>query len=106
MFRNKRYTTKGITGDVPVMIQILLWNLIDTMNVSEKDYLQVFNLSEENSRQKIVHTQEVPEYKKEYLISLSDTPVFCGKIFVMDENEYSIITIHNLRAVKMHKIIS
>ena len=29
--------------------------------------------------------------KQEYLISLSDTPVFCGRIFVMDENEYSIM---------------
>ena len=91
MFRNKRYMTKGITCDVPVLIQILLWNLIDTMDVSQKDYLQVFTLSDDGGRQKIIHTQEIPEYKREYLISLSDTPLFAGKIFVMDESEYSIM---------------
>jgi len=91
MFKNKRYATKGIAGDVPVMLQILLWNLIDTMNVSKKDYLQVFRLSEDGGRQRIIHTQEIPDYKREHLILLSDTPVFCGKIFVMDENEYSIM---------------
>ena len=91
MFRNKRYMTKGIAGDVPVTIQILLWNLIDNMEISQKDYLQVFTLSDDGGRQKIIHTQEMPDYKREYLISLSDTPVFCGRIFVMDENEYSIM---------------
>ena len=91
MFRNKRYVTKGIAGDVPVSIQILLWNLIDAMDVSEKDYLQVFALSDSGGRQKIIHTQEMPDYKREHLILLSDTPVFAGKIFVMDENEYSIM---------------
>lgn len=91
MFRNKRYMTKGIASDVPVPIQILLWNLIDTMDVSQKDYLQIFTLSCDGGRQKIIHTQEIPDYKREYLISLSDTPVFCGRIFVMDKNKYSIM---------------
>ena len=49
------------------MLQIILWGLIDTMEVVEKDYLQIFTLTSENGKQKIVHEQEQPEYRKEYL---------------------------------------
>ena len=41
-----------------------MWNMIDTMD-EPKDYLQVFDLSEENGKQKIVHSQEQPEYMKD-----------------------------------------
>jgi len=41
-----------------------------------KDYLQIFELSAENGKVKIKHTQEEPEYSQEYLI---DAPVFVGK---------------------------
>ena len=49
-------------------------NMIDTMD-EPKDYLQVFDLSEENGKQKIVHSQEQPEYMKEYLFE-TGTPFF------------------------------
>ena len=43
-----------------------MWNMIDTMD-EPKDYLQVFDLLEENGKQKIVHSQEQLDMKKEYL---------------------------------------
>lgn len=46
MFNNKRYITRGVANEVPLELQILLWDMIDTMEVKEKDYLQVFKLSE------------------------------------------------------------
>lgn len=42
MFNNPRYVTSGINSELPLLTQIVLWGLIDTMEVAEKDYLQVF----------------------------------------------------------------
>lgn len=39
MFENQRYCTKGITENVPLLTQIIIWGLIDSMKISEKDYL-------------------------------------------------------------------
>ena len=43
-FNNPRYATRGISSTLPLMLQIILWGLIDTMEVVEKDYLQIFTL--------------------------------------------------------------
>lgn len=76
-----RFITKGICEKIPLSIQIYLWSLLD--NLKEKDYLQVFDISPIDDGVKIVHSQEVPEYKKEYLVS--DTLSFYGKIFIIDD---------------------
>ena len=52
MFNNQRYVTRGISNELPLMLQIILWGLIDTMEVAEKDYLQIFCLSNESGKQK------------------------------------------------------
>ncbi|MGN0679484.1 MAG: DUF960 family protein, partial [Oscillospiraceae bacterium] len=41
MFNNPRYATRGVNSEVPMLTQIILWGLIDSMEVAEKDYLQV-----------------------------------------------------------------
>lgn len=87
MFNGKRFVTRGIAEKVPLLLQTIIWNMIDTMD-EPKDYLQVFDLSEENGKQKIVHTQEQPEYKKEYLFE-TGTSFLCAKIFVIDDMTHS-----------------
>ena len=87
MFKNPRYTTKGINDNLPIMTQIFLWRLIEAMEVSEQDYLQVFTLSVENGQQKVLHEQEFPEYSKEHLFP-STNPIE-GKIFVIDDETHS-----------------
>ena len=62
MFSGKRFVTSGIAEKVPLLLQVIMWDMIDTMD-EPKDHLQVFDLSEENGKQKIVHSQEQPEYK-------------------------------------------
>ena len=79
MFSGKRFVTSGIAEKVPLLLQVIMWNMIDTMD-KPRDYLQVFDLSEENGKQKIVHSQEQPEYMKEYLFE-TDTPFFVCKDF-------------------------
>lgn len=87
MFNNPRYATRGIFCNLPLELQIMLWSFIDKMEASERDYLQVFCLSAENGKQKIVHNQEQPEYRREYLLS-SENPVE-AKIFVIDNGDHS-----------------
>ena len=67
------------------LLQVYMWHLIDEL-LEPKDYLQVFTCTESNGKQKLIHTQEEPEYRREYLW---DAPVFCGKIFVIDDEEHS-----------------
>ena len=42
MFKNPRYTTKGINENLPIMTQIILWELIDSIN---RDSLERFVLN-------------------------------------------------------------
>ena len=53
----------------------------------DKDYLQVFSLSSDNGRQRIIHSQEIPEYQKEYVLNVG-SPV-TEKIFVIDDKTHS-----------------
>ena len=87
MFTSPRYATRGVTTTVPLMLQIILWNLIDSMEVAEKDYLQVFRLSAESGKQKITHTQEHPDYSKEYLFPSEES--ITAKIFVIDDETHT-----------------
>lgn len=86
-FENKRFATKGVAEQVSPLLQIFMWRCIDDMP-APKDYLQVFKLSIEDGKQKVIHIQEQPEYKAEYLFSI-DTPLFVGKIYVIDDETYS-----------------
>ena len=63
-----------------------MWELIEQMPV-EKDYLQVFCLSDENGKQRIKHTQEIPEYCKEYVFNIGTT--INAKVFVIDDKTHS-----------------
>ena len=87
MFKNPRYATSGVNSELLLMTQIILWGLIDTMEVVRKDCLQVFLLSVEDRQQRIIHEQEQPEYRKEYLFP-SDNPV-TAKVYVIDDESHS-----------------
>ena len=85
MFNSNRYITKGVQKNISLELQIFMWDCID--NLSEpKDYLQVFNLSVIDSFQRITHTSEEPEYKKEYLIP-SEKPI-TEKVYVIDDGDH------------------
>ena len=86
-FKNRRLITAGVDLKVNPLLQVYMWHLIDELP-EPKDYLQVFTYTEYDGKQKIEHTQEEPEYRREYLIS-SDAPIFIGKIFVIDDESHS-----------------
>jgi len=92
MFDNKRYITCGISSAIPDEIQLGLWIMIDHLRTStniEVDYLQVFRLSNQNGKQKIIHSQEQPEYRNEILVAFIWNPVESAKIFVIDDGRHS-----------------
>jgi hypothetical protein len=93
MFDSKsRYMTSGIQQEVPLELQLFLWSCIDSLKNQGKelDYLQVFEITSEIcnelSHLNIEHRQEVPEYKKTYIVPC-DEPIN-AKIFVIDDGEY------------------
>jgi hypothetical protein len=83
--------TKGISIEIPLYLQNIIWYMIETMKIEEKDYLQVFTLERSvvnlEVQQKIIHTQEQPDYRYEYTIK-SDNPINT-KIFVIDDEDHS-----------------
>lgn len=93
MFDNKRYMTNGVKSEVPVELQLFMWNCIDTLKEQgyKLDYLQVFELKKERVDdiffQKIEHCQEVPKYKKTYRVSSKE--MIETKIFVIDDKTHS-----------------
>ena len=45
MFQNKRFLTRGVQAELPMELQLFLWNCIDQLP-EERDYFQVFALKE------------------------------------------------------------
>ena len=73
MFSGNRYLTKRIHEELPLFLQLFLWNCIAELPVP-KDYLQ----------QIILHCQEVPPYEKCYQFAVPFSPV-TAKIYVIAE---------------------
>ena len=86
IFNNRKFITRGVAENIPIPLQLLMWEMIHNLPV-DKDYLQVFSLSEKDGKQRIIHTQEEPEYEKEYVLKL--TPITTGKVFVIDDKTHS-----------------
>ena len=86
MFQNKRFLTRGVQAELPVELQLFLWNCIDQLP-QERDYFQVFKLDVCNGKQHIHHFSEQPEYSKEYTIDLAN-PVN-QKVYVIDDIDHS-----------------
>ena len=90
-FVNKpRYMTRGIADELSVTMQIQLWSYIDNKAAEmELDYLQVFRFERDGRRLKIIHSQEIPEFKDEhYVIVTDDVNTPAEKIFVIDDETH------------------
>ena len=86
IFNNRKFITKGVSERIPIPLQLFMWEKIHNLPV-DKDYLQVFSLSEKDGKQRVVHNQEEPEYTKEYVLNVA--PVITAKVFVIDNKTYS-----------------
>ena len=91
MFDNQRYVTRGVSENIPVELQMLMWIAVDNMPVKEKDYLQVFKLEPKEigdiKMQHVKHSQEMPDYVNEFDV-FAVNPV-TAKIYVIDDQTHS-----------------
>jgi len=88
-FKGARYVTRGINGSVTYELQLLLWDLIDQLDV-EQDYLQIFKLEDKRGEVKLTHRQEEPDYRKDYILKAKEFSIeMDNKIFVIDDGEYA-----------------
>lgn len=87
--KENRYITRGVNEKIDLQLQILLWSLVDDLQI-EKDYLQVFKLSRVGDVINIEHTQEVPEYKLFIKVNAKELEFKEEiKIYVIDSGVYS-----------------
>jgi len=90
MFNNQRFATKGVMAQIPEYLQFMMWYMAEHMEV-DQDYLQIFELKQEMSRgkmkQKLIHSQEQPPYRKEMLFK-ADAPV-TNKVYIIDDKTHS-----------------
>ena len=89
-FDKERYITKGINKTLSTEVTLYLWSLIEDLEKEgvPLDYLQVFEIfSEAKDMVKIVHSQEIPPYKKVHRIKLQENIKgnIKGKVFVIDD---------------------
>ena len=89
MFTNERYLTREVADQVPISIQILMWDLVE--RIVEKDYLQIFELiPKENGTVEVIHKQEIPEFTNIYKIKNTGIKNKM-KLYMIDSGEYSTL---------------
>lgn len=89
MFTNARYLTREVANQVPMDIQILMWDLVERLE--EKDYLQIFELIPTGSGiVELIHKQEIPETTSIYKIKNTEIKNKM-KLYIIDSGEYSTL---------------
>ena len=86
MFPQKRYLTARIDREIPLDLQLFLWQAVDRLG-DDADYLQVFRLSATSGMQQIIHSQEEPNMRMVYLIPSAE-PI-TAKIYIIAEEGYA-----------------
>jgi len=92
-FDRNRYITKRIEEELPAVLLIYLWNLIDERRNNKKvpmDYLQIFELRTEKigNEENLIITlrQEVPLYEEVH--SITHFTTVTGRIYVIDDIDH------------------
>ena len=83
---NPRYITRGVQTTIPPWLQTLLCYMRDSMEVPERDYLQIFQLSCDGDRQRIEHEQEQPEYK--HVVAIPDEQPVDAKVYIIEDPDH------------------
>ena len=87
MFNNQKFLTRGIESEIPLWLVHLMWHMVLTMEIEEKDYLQVFKLTKTPVGQHIIHEQEQSPYRDELDVPCDDA--VHAKVFVIDDLTHS-----------------
>ncbi|WP_226528171.1 DUF960 family protein [Metabacillus niabensis] len=83
-----RYVTRAINEEVNIELQVLLWELLDSIAVKRKDkmdYLQIFELVNNGNNIRIINFQEQPAMKEEFIIGKGKLNIKDATIWIIDE---------------------
>lgn len=89
-----RYVTRAINGELNIEIQVLLWELLDSIANERKnkmDYLQVFEIKCNGNNVKIINRQEQPAITKEMVLELGGLEIKDAIIWIIDESDYQMM---------------
>ncbi|WP_189723456.1 DUF960 family protein [Staphylococcus warneri] len=84
------YITRGISEQLSLDLQILLWNMVkERDNQGHTDYLHIFRLQEDDNVLSVCHEQEQPIYKLEYhyINYEKNEKVLPKKVYVIREDD-------------------
>jgi len=88
-----RYVTRGISEELPLELQMVLWSVIDDHVKTAKtvDYLQIFQMSQNGMNLEITHKQEEPKYNRTYIYPMKESylDIVNRKIYVIDDVDHS-----------------
>ena len=86
--QERRFITQQIDNKLPIELILLLWNMIDEMNI-KKDYLQVFRITKEDNHIHVIHSQECPQYLDEVDLHIEININYALKIYVIDDGTHA-----------------
>ncbi|MCS7460832.1 DUF960 domain-containing protein [Paenibacillus doosanensis] len=93
LFTNPKIVSQRIQFEIPEWTQNLLWYLIESMEVNQKDEIQLFVLSsitvDGEQKQQIIHSQQQPPYFMEHTISAST--IITAKVLAVDCQSHSVM---------------
>lgn len=93
MFTGKKFATSRVQQQIPKFLQNILWYLVETMSIEEKDNLQVFTLEhvevDGQRKLRIIHTQKLLNYRQEYTICTKS--LVTSQVYVIDEKTHCIM---------------
>ncbi len=86
--RKPRYVTRAINEELNIEIQVLLWELLDSIAIKREnkmDYLQVFEIVNIGNKIKIINRQEQPTMKEVLIIEQGALNVKDTTVWTIDE---------------------
>ena len=88
--KNNRYVTRSVDNTVPIETQFFLWSLIDdqVQNGNTLDYFQKFELKATAKGQRILHSQEVPQWSQVTVMAVPSECCITETIWVIDSGDY------------------
>ena len=92
MFQSKNncYVTRSVDNTVPIETQFFLWSLIDdqVQNGNTLDYFQKFELKATAKGQRILHSQEEPQWSQTTIMAIPSECCITKTIWVIDNDDY------------------
>lgn len=88
-----RYITRGISEQLSLELQILLWNMVKERDYQgHTDYLHIFRLQEDENILSITYEQEHPAYKLEYHYTnyVKNQNALPKKVYVIREDDVDV----------------